>query len=110
MTLVDDRVLEFLDENESGTPTKMKEEGPINYSRPYINRRCKKLAEKGLIKNLGNGVYVLSDTGKAYLDGRLDTQNWTRVDEDGKAETPDQPGVDNSPEVTGGPDPNHSQE
>ncbi|WP_435097356.1 phage repressor protein [Halarchaeum sp. P4] len=76
MALVDDRVLEYISEHGSGSPTKMKEEGPIHYSRPYIHKRCKKLAEKGLLRDLGNGVYVLTDDGEAYLEGRLDTQNW----------------------------------
>lgn len=82
MALVDDRVLEYLNENDSGTPTKMKKEGPINYSRAYIDRRCKRLTEEGLIDHLGNGVYVITDDGEAYLDGRLDTQEWRYIDED----------------------------
>lgn len=82
MTLVDDRVLEYLSEHESGTPVKMMREGPINYSRQHIDRRCKKLTEKGLLKHFGNGVYVITDDGEAYLDGRLDTQEWRYIDED----------------------------
>jgi len=83
MTLVDDRVLEYIQENESGSPTKMKNEGPIRYSRQYVHKRCKKLAEEGLLRHLGNGVYVITDQGEAYLDGRLDTQNWVYVDSNG---------------------------
>ncbi|WP_251327945.1 phage repressor protein [Haloplanus pelagicus] len=85
MTLVDDRVLEFIRENESGSPTEMMEEGPIHYSRQHIARRCRKLADEGLLRHLGNGVYVLTDDGEAYLDGTLDTQNWVRLDENGGA-------------------------
>lgn len=76
MALVDDRVLEYIRENGSGSPTEMKREGPIHYSRQYVDRRCKKLAEKGLLNHLGNGVYILTDDGEAYLEGRLDTQSW----------------------------------
>lgn len=83
MTLVDDRVLEYIDENGSGSPTEMKNEGPIQYSTGYISERSKKLSEKGLLKDLGNGVYVITDDGKAYLDGDLDTQNWIRLDDSG---------------------------
>ena len=75
MTAVDDRILEYLSEHESGSPTKMKREGPIRYSRQQVHRRCKKLAEEGLVKDLGNGVYIITDDGEAYLDGRLDTEN-----------------------------------
>jgi Mn-dependent DtxR family transcriptional regulator len=87
MTLVDDRVLEFIRENESGSPTEMMNEGPIHYSRQHIARRCRKLADEGLLRHLGNGVYVLTDEGEAYLDGTLDTQNWVRLDENGGAAT-----------------------
>jgi len=82
MTLVDDRVLEYLSEHESGTPVKMMREGPINYSRQHIDRRCKKLTEKGLLKHFGNGVYVITDDGEAYLDGHLDTQEWRYIEDD----------------------------
>jgi predicted transcriptional regulator len=60
----------------------MKKEGPIRYSRVQVHRRCKKLSEKGLVKDLGNGVYMITDDGEAYLDGRLDTENWTYIDDD----------------------------
>jgi predicted transcriptional regulator len=82
MTLVDDRVLEYLSEHESGSPEEMRKSGPIHYSRQYIGRRCKKLAEEGLLKHLGNGIYVITDEGEAYLDGRLDTQDWRYIDDD----------------------------
>jgi predicted transcriptional regulator len=82
MTLVDDRVLEYLLEHESGSPAKMKREGPINYSRQYIDKRCKRLSKEGLVKHYGNGVYVITDDGEAYLDGRLDTQEWRYIDTD----------------------------
>lgn len=73
MTIVDDRVLEYIRENEHGSPTKMKNEGPIPYSRQYIAERCRKLADHSLLKPVGNGVYVITDRGEAYLDGNLDT-------------------------------------
>ena len=82
MALVDDRVLEYLSENGSGSPTEMKKEGPIRYSSQYIGRRCKKLEENGLVQHLGNGVYIITDDGEAYLDGRLDTQEWRYIEQD----------------------------
>ncbi|WP_096395417.1 helix-turn-helix domain-containing protein [Halorubrum trapanicum] len=85
MTAADDRILEYLSENETGSPAKMKREGPIRYSRQQINRRCKRLAEEGLVRHLGNGVYIITDDGEAYLDGRLDTENWTYIDDDSEA-------------------------
>ena len=81
MALVDDRVLEYLSENETGSPTEMMNEGPIRYSSQYIGRRCKKLKEEGLVRHLGNGVYMITDDGEAYLEGRLDTENWRYIDD-----------------------------
>jgi len=79
MTLVDDRILEYIREYGSGSPTEMKREGPIHYSRQQVHRRCKRLTEEGLLKHLGNGIYVITDEGTAYLDGELDTQSWTYI-------------------------------
>ena len=91
----------------------MKREGPINYSRQYIDKRCKRLDEEGLVKHYGNGVYVITDDGEAYLDGRLDTQEWRYLDEDtaggveaesAATESPDSPDSPESPGgVNGGP-------
>ena len=81
MVLVDDRILEYLHKNETGSPRKMKNNGPIRYSDAYIGRRCKRLAEEGLIQHLGNAVYTITEDGEAYLDGRLDTEDWHYNDE-----------------------------
>jgi repressor of nif and glnA expression len=83
MTLVDDRVLEYIREHGSGSPTEMKRDGPIRYSRQYVDRRCKKMAEKGLLRHLGNGVYVITEDGEAYLDEELDTETWEYLEEQG---------------------------
>ena len=82
MTAADDRILEYLSENETGSPAKMKREGPIRYSRQQINRRCKRLAEEDLIRHLGNGVYLITEDGEAYLEGRLDTEEWEYIDQE----------------------------
>ena len=82
MTAVDDRILEYLYEHESGSPTKMKREGPIRYSRQQVHRRCKKLAENGLVNDLGNGVYMITEDGEAYLEGCLDTEDWEYIDQE----------------------------
>ena len=86
MTLVDDRILEYIEEYDSGSPTQMKREGPIHYSRQQVHRRCKRLTEEGLLKHLGNGVYVITDDGSAYLDGKLDTQSWTYIESESATE------------------------
>ena len=90
MVLVDDRVLEYLRENETGSPTEMMSKGPIRYSSQYIGRRCKKLKDKKLVRHLGNGVYTITEDGEAYLEGRLDTENWTYIDEQSGEQVPNE--------------------
>ena len=72
MVLADDRILEFLSENGPRSPSKMHGSGDIRYSRGYINSRCQKLANFGLVLNIGNGVYQITKEGEQYLDGDLD--------------------------------------
>ena len=98
MTAADDRILEYLSENETGSPAKMKREGPIRYSRQQINRRCKRLAEEELVRHLGNGVYVITGDGEAYLEGRLDTEEWQYIDE----ETEKNPHTDSTEDTADG--------
>lgn len=73
MTIVDDRVLEYIREHEHGSPSEMSREGPIHYSTGYIAERCRELSNYGLLKPVGNGVYTITENGEAYLDGKLDT-------------------------------------
>lgn len=73
MTIWDDRILEYIREEESGSPKELDESGYVRVSKSHISRRLRKLAEHGLLRHLGNGVYVITDQGEAYLDGKLDT-------------------------------------
>lgn len=73
MSLVDDRVLEYLREHGTGSPKRMQEEGRIRYTPEYVAERCRTLAAYGLVRPLGNGVYELTDDGERYLAGDLDT-------------------------------------
>jgi len=73
MTIADERILEYIQENGSGRPKKMAESGYVRFSRSYVTQRCKELLEHGLVQHLGNGVYVLSEDGEKYLAGELDT-------------------------------------
>jgi len=73
MVLADDRILEYIQQEGSGRPKEMKDSGYVRYSRAYISQRCKKLVEHGLLEDLGNGVYVITERGEKYLDGEIDT-------------------------------------
>jgi len=98
MVIADDRILEYIAENEHGSPTEMKEEGPIRYSRQYISERCQKLANYGLLRPVGNGVHVITERGEQYLDGDLDTH----VDQPDEVDDPEiqQPSINNESEDT----------
>ncbi|MUV87806.1 MarR family transcriptional regulator [Natronomonas sp. CBA1123] len=74
MVLCDERILEYLSEKESGTPSEMANSGFVRWTRSYISQRAKKLVEHGLLKHLGNGVYIITDEGEAYLDEEYDAE------------------------------------
>lgn len=73
MVLADDRILEYIREKGSGRPKAMKDSGYVRYTRGYISQRCKKLVKHGLLNDLGNGVYTITDRGEGYLDGEINT-------------------------------------
>lgn len=78
MTLADDRILEYLSENETGTPKRMADSGLVRFSRSYVTQRCKRLVNHGLLRHLGNGVYVITEEGKQYLAGEVDAEDLER--------------------------------
>lgn len=73
MTIVDDRILEFIQENGSGTPKEIYDKANIRYTQEYIAERCRELSEYGLLKHIGNAAYLLTEEGEQYLSGELDT-------------------------------------
>ena len=72
MTIADDRILEYIRENGSGRPKEMVDKG-IRYTGSYLSQRAKKLVEHGLLNDLGNGVYTITERGEGYLDGEINT-------------------------------------
>ena len=81
MSVWDDRILEWIRENEgSGTPKKLKESGLIRVSQTHIARRCKKLSENGLLKHVGHGAYVITEEGEGYLDENYDAEEGVFID------------------------------
>lgn len=77
MAYADERVLEYLRENGNSQPSEiasgLSELGDdMGFNPKYIGRRCRKLDRFGLVDRTGRGVYQLTDTGDAYLDGEYD--------------------------------------
>jgi predicted transcriptional regulator len=90
MVLADDRILEYLYNNESGTPKQMKDSGYVRFSRQYITTRCKRLVDEGFLRHLGNGVYVITERGEKYLEGEIHAGTLEEIDQE---ETGVQPGT-----------------
>ncbi len=74
MSIVDERILEFLAENGARQPSQiadeLAEQGMV-YNPKYVGRRCRELADRGLIDNFGNGIYASSEKGERYLEGEI---------------------------------------
>jgi len=71
MNQTDDRILDLLEE--SGlilSPAVMAKN--LDYSRSWVSERTGKLVEAGLVEQVDDGYYRISDRGHAYLAGDLD--------------------------------------
>ena len=75
MTIWDDRLLELIREDGSGSPSELADSEYVRVSRQHVSRRLKKLSEHGMLDHLGNGVYVITERGINYLDGELDAED-----------------------------------
>ncbi|GAB7094065.1 winged helix-turn-helix domain-containing protein [Halolamina litorea] len=80
MTIWDDRILEYIEEEGSASPKQLEESGYFDVTKGHLSRRLRKLADKGFLKDLGNGVYIMSSRGEAYLNEELDA---SELDENG---------------------------
>jgi predicted transcriptional regulator len=75
MTIWDDRLLELIRREGSGSPSELADSEYVRVSRQHVSRRLKKLSEHGMLDHLGNGVYVITDKGIDYLEGDLDAED-----------------------------------
>ena len=73
MIRADDRILEFLEEEGPHPPSKRETDERIKFGTEYLGRRWRDyLRPHSLVKNLGNGVYAITEDGTSYVDGELD--------------------------------------
>lgn len=72
MTRSDDRILEFLDDKGIVASASVIAVN-IEYNPNYISRRCRRLAEVGLIQRIDSSNYRLTDFGERYLAGEVDS-------------------------------------
>lgn len=74
MNQCDNRILEFLDETDIvATPFVIASN--IDYSRQYVNQRVRVLTTNDLLESKGDGLYRITDRGRAYLAGELDADD-----------------------------------
>jgi len=88
MTIWDDRILEIIRDEDAGRVGDLTEREAIRISPSSVSRRCKKLAEHGLLTPLGNGVYTITDRGEAYLDEEYDAENEIYLNGNGSNDGP----------------------
>lgn len=88
----DDRILEIAAEDEDGIVKvgNLADHDYVHVGQSQVSRRCKKLAEHGLLRNIGDGVYVITDEGRAYLDGEYDASSGQYVQEVGEDSSDEQ--------------------
>lgn len=72
MTPMDDRVLAVLNAGLILSPTIIVYN--IDKSLEAVARRPSELSKAGLVNRIERGRYEISDQGRAYLDGELDTR------------------------------------
>jgi Mn-dependent DtxR family transcriptional regulator len=82
MSAPDDRILEIAAEDEDGvTKVGNVADNPyIHVGNSQVSVRCKKLAEHGLLRAIGDGVYVITDEGRGYLDEKYDVKRGVWLD------------------------------
>jgi Mn-dependent DtxR family transcriptional regulator len=76
----------------------MKESDLIRVHRTQISRRLQKLAEHDLVQHVGNGAYVLTEQGEAYLEEEYDAERGVYMNRD-MSEGESKNGVDSESDV-----------
>jgi len=81
MTLADDRILETLEEAELILSPRVLAVN-TDYTRQYVSERLAPLLDAKLVKKYDEGLYEITDRGRAYLEGDLDAEDLEIVDEE----------------------------
>ena len=74
MNQTDDRVLELLDESDLIlSPSVIA--ANLEYSRNWISKRLSLLTNAELVEQVDEGYYIITDRGRAYLSGELESDD-----------------------------------
>jgi predicted transcriptional regulator len=74
MSPIDYSILEFFGDHDIVVSPKILSKN-IDYEKQYIGKRCRVLVQHGLLQQPDRGLYELTEKGRAYLAGDLDTDN-----------------------------------
>lgn len=74
LTQPDERIMELLRDEGPLPVGQIGNHDRLHWNNEYIGRRTRLLADQGLVVNIGNGVYQITDDGEAYLEGDLDAR------------------------------------
>lgn len=80
MNLVDDRILELIHEEGPKSQAMVVDDDRVDWNIQYVGRRIRTLAEAGLLIEVGNGVYQITEDGEEYLEGELDARDLPEPD------------------------------
>lgn len=75
MKPIDDRLLEYLDEEGTSTPKTIADDSRLEFDRQYIGTRLRTLHEAELVEKVGRGVYTIDSKGRRYLAGQEDLRD-----------------------------------
>jgi len=74
MTQGDERIMEFLHEKEIvASPSVIA--ANIDYTGEYISRRCRKLADAGLLQRVDASNYRLTELGENFIVGEVKAED-----------------------------------
>jgi len=82
MRQLDERILEYLHNEEWGTPEMMEHNADFGVSIGQIRERCQMLQFAGLVAPIYRDAYELTTDGQQYLEGEIDARHrpWPTVD------------------------------
>lgn len=85
----DDRILEVAAEDDDGVVSvgDLNDNNRVRTTKSNISKRCSILADHGLLRRIGSGVYLITDEGRGYLAEQYDAENGVWLDgEDSREE------------------------
>jgi len=89
MSIVDERILEYLDENDLGSPGEIHKACCMEYSSEYFSTRIRTLNDHGLVQRVSpRGIYRITENGEKYLAGEYDARHDDEKEADGGTTVP----------------------